>query len=127
MKNPILIVLLFTHIMGNTEFSHLLSLPKLVTHYQEHKQWNNQTSFISFITKHYLGNDGIDGDDKQDKDLPFRHYVNVFQYLSAAPPSICSVLKLPPISSFKTFPHLKQNRLLPVYATALLRPPRMFS
>lgn len=76
MKKPVLISFLLLHLLGNTELCQLISLPRIFEHYRLHRLWNPEASFASFVSTHYLGTDGREGDDLQDKELPFMHIVH---------------------------------------------------
>lgn len=125
MKNVLLISLLLIHLLGNTELCQLLRVPKIFEHYQEHQLWNANASFLGFITMHYLGNDGIDGDEDQDKELPFMHILHQTTLVSTAPPHVCSAVLKRINAELKTFTIRDNFNVRPVYTVTLLRPPRM--
>ena len=125
MKQPVLISLLLLHLLGNTEFCQLLSLPKLIEHYRAHKLWNPKASFASFVSAHYLGTDGIDGDNDQDRELPFMHVYHHTSLISTAPPVICSAEPGRTPAILRTFKIRDHVNLPPAYLGSLLRPPRM--
>jgi hypothetical protein len=72
MKKTLAISLILAHLFGNTEFSQVLKLPQLVSHYHSHRLKNTRLSFISFLVMHYSGDDGTREDDSEDMKLPFR-------------------------------------------------------
>ena len=125
MKNVLLISLLLTHLLGNTELCQLLRVPKIFEHYQEHQLWNTDASFLGFITMHYMGKDGIDGDEDQDKELPFMHILHQTPLVSTAPPTVCSAVPKRINAELKTFTIRDNFNVRPVYTGTLLRPPRM--
>jgi hypothetical protein len=125
MKKPILISLLLLHLMGNTELCQLISVPKLFEHFHTHRLWNPDASFISFVSSHYLGTDGIDGDDNQDRELPFMHFYHQTSVVSTAPPTVCSTEPGRTPAALRTFKIIDHAHLLPAYVGSLLRPPRM--
>lgn len=125
MKKPILISLLLLHLMGNTELCQLISVPKLIEHYKTHRLWNPHASFASFVYAHYLGSDGIDGDDRQDSELPFLHVYHPTALVSTAPPNVCSAEPVRTTADSKTFKIRDHAHLPPAYVGSLLRPPRM--
>ena len=125
MKKPVLISLLLLHLLGNTELCQLISLPKIFEHYRLHRLWNPEASFASFVRAHYLDTDGIEGDDLQDKELPFMHIVHPTPLISTAPPHVCSAEPRRTPAEISTFKIRELVHLLSDYADTLLQPPRM--
>ncbi|MCA6454049.1 MAG: hypothetical protein IM582_12795 [Chitinophagaceae bacterium] len=80
MRNTLLISLLLIHVLGNTELRQLLSLPKILEHYRLHQLMDPQEGFISYICEHYGGYDGTEGDDTQDRELPFKNVLPPFPF-----------------------------------------------
>lgn len=59
------------HLLGNTEAGELLKIPRLITHYQQHRCNDSRIGFADFIIMHYInGDDGTHTDDWQDNQLP---------------------------------------------------------
>lgn len=125
MKQPVLISLLLLHLLGNTELCQLLSVPKLFEHFRTHKLWNPKASFVTFVSAHYLGTDGIDGDNDQDRELPFMHVFHQTSLISTAPPVICSAEPGRIPAELRTFKIRNNVNLSPAYVGSLLRPPQM--
>lgn len=125
MKKPLVTALLLLHMVGNTELCQLISVPKLFEHFRIHQQWNPRASFADFIEMHYLGTDGIDGDDPMDHELPFMHFDHQTVLVATAPPHVCSALDQQEFAEDQTFQICKYDELMPAYVGSLLRPPRM--
>jgi hypothetical protein len=64
------------HLFGNTELGQLFGLPKLVSHYFQHRQLDRSVTFIDFLAMHYGGDDGTTADDDIDNQLPYHHVDN---------------------------------------------------
>ena len=73
MRMTLIIALMAVHLFGNTELGQLLRLPKLVSHYFQHKELNPTITFIDFLVMHYGGDDGSSADDDIDSQLPYHH------------------------------------------------------
>ena len=71
MRTVLIIALMAIHLFGNTELSGLLKLPKLVSHYLEHKRLNPSLIFGDFLSMHSGGDDGTSADDDTDDQLPY--------------------------------------------------------
>lgn len=73
LKKFTVISFLFIFLCTNTTFGELLRLPILIHHYKEHIIWDNNASFLDFLTKHYASK--IDHPDDKHNDhekLPFK-------------------------------------------------------
>ncbi len=72
MKNKLIIFFIAIFLISTTEVGHFLKIPLIFTHYQTHKERNQDISFLGFLALHYLDDyaDGIP--DEQDKSLPFK-------------------------------------------------------
>ncbi len=76
LKKPISILLLVTYLISTTELIELSKLPVLFRHYQEHKAWNNDITFFSFLVEHYAESIADNPDYDLDKKLPFKSSLN---------------------------------------------------
>lgn len=76
MRIPLAITLIAVHLFGNTEAAQLLKLPKLITHYFQHRQMDPSVTFIDFLAMHYGGDDGTSVDDGMDDQLPYHNVDN---------------------------------------------------
>ena len=66
----IFFLLLFT--VSVTEAGQLLKLPLLITHYIDHSNRIEKVSFVDFLKEHYLNTHTDDGDEQEDRSLPFK-------------------------------------------------------
>ena len=73
MRQTLIITLMATHLFGNTELAQVFRLPKLVSHYLQHKRSNHSLTFAAFLDMHYGGDDGTSKDDDIDSQLPYHH------------------------------------------------------
>ena len=71
MRMTLIIALMTVHLFGNTELGQLCRLPKLVSHYFQHRELDPTTTFIDFLVMHYGGDDGTSADDDIDSQLPY--------------------------------------------------------
>jgi hypothetical protein len=69
----LIIILIAIHLFGNTELGQLFRLPKLVSHYFQHRELDPTVTFIDFLVMHYGGDDGTSADDDMDSQLPYHH------------------------------------------------------
>ena len=76
MRTTWILVLMTVHLFGNTELGQLFGLPKLVSHYFQHRQLDRSVTFIDFLAMHYGGDDGTTADDDIDNQLPYHHVDN---------------------------------------------------
>lgn len=74
MKKFLSIVILFSYLSSYTEFREFLKLPILLEHYSEHNSKDSNLSFSEFLCMHYTHAHEADGDDEQDKNLPFKSH-----------------------------------------------------
>lgn len=72
MRRYFAISLLVVQLLGYTEFGQLLSLPKIVEHYKWHHHLDPSIGFVTFMIQHYIGDDGMSSDNKEDNNLPFK-------------------------------------------------------
>ena len=73
MRATLIIVLMMVHLFGNTELSQVFKLPKLISHYFQHKTLSPSITFADFLNMHYGGDDGTSTDDDIDSQLPYHH------------------------------------------------------
>lgn len=72
LKKLVSILLLTILLLNSSEFDQLVKLPALFSHFIEHRQLDNQLSFVSFIKEHYQSN--ADQSDSKHHDLPFKSH-----------------------------------------------------
>ena len=72
MKRANAIALLLLYLLANTELLEIVRLPILFEHFAEHKQQNEDVSFLDFIVLHYFSSDVKDADYERDQQLPFK-------------------------------------------------------
>jgi len=59
------------HLLGNTELGELLKIPRLISHYQQHRCSVSNVSFLDFLVMHYVNDDdGTSADNREDEQLP---------------------------------------------------------
>jgi hypothetical protein len=72
LKKRIAIGMMILLLFAQTPMQQLLKIPKLYTHYAEHKGNDADMSFSKFLFMHYYGTDKNDKDADQDAQLPFK-------------------------------------------------------
>lgn len=127
LRKILAISLLFLHLMGNTELCQIINIPNIFQHFQAHRQWNAGATFLDFISMHYMGNDGIDGDNSADHELPFMHFYHSTTQFATTPPSVCSSLTVLKKVALVNFTVSNDDSHQPPFVGSLLRPPRMAS
>ena len=76
MRTTLILVLMAVHLFGNTELGQLFRLPRLISHYFQHRELDPSVTFIDFLAMHYVGDDGTTADDDIDNQLPYHHVDN---------------------------------------------------
>lgn len=76
MKKLLAILILGVYLLSSTELYQLMKLPFLVEHFITHKEKNKDLSFYNFLSMHYDNEDVNDGDQDQDRKLPFKSHQN---------------------------------------------------
>lgn len=99
MKRIIAIVFLFIFLSANTAFGQLYKLPVLIHHYLEHVDWDNNSSFIDFLSKHYVAEIKHPDDKHHDhQKLPFKsigcHTIHVVATVSQPHSSFSQIILL---------------------------------
>lgn len=123
MRKTLLISLLLIHILGNTELRQLLSLPKILEHYRLHQLMDPREGFVSYISEHYGGYDGTEGDDTQDSELPFKNVFSQVSLTAITPPLIYFITSEYHLLEGTVFPTPVPESVPFPYKNAPLRPP----
>lgn len=123
MRNTLLISLLLIHVLGNTELRQLLSMPKILEHYRLHQLMDPREGFINYISEHYGGYDGTEGDDMQDRELPFKNVFHQYSITATTPPVIYFVAAEYHLLEGAVFPASIPEPVPSTYKNSLLRPP----
>jgi hypothetical protein len=75
MKRIIVFVTLFSFLSVSTSFGEMVKVPFLFNHFNEHKNENNDITFINFLFQHYMEESDADLQDpdfSEDSKLPFK-------------------------------------------------------
>lgn len=123
MRNTMLISLLLIHILGNTELRQLLCLPKILEHYRLHQLMDPRESFTSYLSEHYGGYDGTEGDDTQDRELPFKNVFHQGSFSATIPPVVYFITSEYHLLDGVVFPSSIPEPVPSPYKNSLLRPP----
>jgi hypothetical protein len=91
MRKYIAIFFLLLFSVSVTEAGQLLKLPFLITHYIDHSQRIEQISFGDFLKEHYLSDHTDDGDEQEDRNLPFKTMNSSLVSLSFIAPEIVQI------------------------------------
>lgn len=88
MKQLIAISIFSAILMSNTALGELFRLPTLIHHFNEHKIWDENDSFIDFIESHYSTQINHPDDEHNDhENLPFKsNYSQVLPLIT----TVCS-------------------------------------
>ena len=123
MRQFTIILLLAVHLLGNTELGQIVRLPKLISHFYDHKKENNHLSFFSFVMMHYCGDDGTSKDDDEDKQLPFHQIQNSnIHFTAALQPIVSFKSKVWPVCKSRQF-LFKDGIVVDSFLNDLFRPP----
>lgn len=71
MKKYVFIIIFISFTIFGTEFSQVLRVPLLISHFIEHSAKDN-SSFTEFLVNHYLIKHENNGDKAKDDSLPFK-------------------------------------------------------
>ena len=74
MKKYSAILFLILYLTTTTELCQLLKIPLLTQHFTEHHFYNNNLTFLEFLSNHYSQEDDNDGDKEKDSKLPFKSH-----------------------------------------------------
>ena len=85
---------LFTYLSTFTEVRQLTKLPNLIEHYISHKLINADLSFADFFKIHYVDEQLLDSDYKQDMKLPFKTHDFSFASITLNVPPSAALLKI---------------------------------
>lgn len=72
MKRLTVLFLLSAFLFSTTEFSHLLKIPLLFSHFYTHKEQDKSLTFSGFLALHYTSESAAVPHDDQDMKLPFK-------------------------------------------------------
>ena len=119
-------ILLVVFLVASTELNQFLKLPLLVEHYNEHKDNDGKTDFISFLYIHYSGTHPDNGDSEKDAQLPFKSCQSTLQF-SAPIPSSTQLIKI--TSDYarmveKVYALYKDVSLMAQYLSSIWQPPK---
>jgi len=71
-KKLLIYFLLFSYLTSFVEVRQVLKMPRLIEHFISHKISNSDMSIYAFLKMHYIDEQIIDSDYKQDMKLPFK-------------------------------------------------------
>lgn len=85
MKKTTVILFIVSFLLETSCLKELIKMPLLIHHYFEHITCHPKDNFISFISKHYAGEQNSDSvhDKETDKQLPFKSTENFQAHISA--------------------------------------------
>ena len=123
MRMTLIIALIAIHLFGNTELGQLFKLPKLISHYFEHRELNSTGTFIEFLVMHYGGDDGTTADDDIDNQLPY-HHVDYHRLFGTYYPLAQYVFSMKPVEYIPEY----DSQLILInsskHVSLILQPPR---
>ncbi len=74
MRRVLAVILLMLAIGETTSLNQLVKLPILYAHFIEHNNLDPNVDFLTYIVRHYIGDDFNDHDDDRDMQLPFKKF-----------------------------------------------------
>ena len=127
MKKILVILFSLQLLSGNTFLSEMAKIPALVHHYQEHRQENTATNFITFIEMHYNNVEHQQKDASRHGSLPLKTHAPAHAETFAFP------LESTPSVSAHVLPDFKCKTLIikenPFYDSkirfSVFQPPRI--
>ncbi len=126
MKKLIAILFLSIYLISTTELHQLAKLPLLIEHFAEHKQQNNQLSFLEFLNIHYSGETKTDADHEKDMQLPFKSHDGCITNFIAAniPPTLSNLVLKDFPENINSFSPLEDCILSSNYLSNIWQPPK---
>jgi hypothetical protein len=127
MRNCLLILIAATHLLGNTELGELLKIPRLISHYQQHRCNDSSVGFIDFIVMHYVnGDDGTSADNREDEQLPCHNSKQQHSFAQTlSPTSRLYDINLNHQVQPTVFGAKQQEGFLSGHVSLILQPPRV--
>lgn len=99
MKKAIAVFFLLVFLSMGSVFGQVLRVPILIHHYLEHVEWDNNPSFIDFLTTHYAKEINHPDDKHGDHgNLPFKSTDFAALQVVAVPPQVLSTIVRVPVS-----------------------------
>lgn len=102
-------------------------MPKIFEHYRLHQLMNPKVGFMDYISEHYMGDDGIESDDAQDRELPFKNNLRQGFLHAIVPPVIFYTITRFYSPGDTVFPTGIPEPVISPYKHSLLRPPRIMA
>jgi hypothetical protein len=122
------ILFLSIYLISTTELHQLAKLPLLLEHFGEHKEQNNQLTFLEFLTIHYSGETNKDADYEKDMQLPFKSHDGCVTTFIAAyiAPSLSSFVLKEFSEKITSFPSFEDCFLSSNYLSNIWQPPKNY-
>ena len=119
-------LLLAFYMLSATAIHEVVKLPRLVEHYFDHSQEDQQTGLFQYLTLHYGIEDGTDKDAAEDRQLPFQssEYFSSISFVSVKPPAMSQGLHLAETVSVHNFLIRNDSSLPTQYLNRIWQPPR---
>ncbi len=128
LKKSISIFFFSLYLLSTTEARQLLKLPVIFQHYQEHRQENNQLTFLAFLDIHYMHGSPKDNDYDRDMQLPFKTPSDCISTIAFAyVPTSLSISIPKPVLETTGIKYLRtKEAFLPSsYLSRIWQPPRL--
>lgn len=123
MKKILVILTLCCYFFSTTEFSQLLKIPVLITHFVEHKD-NDNMGFWEYMSHHYGGHEK-DADWDIDMKLPFMQQSDLLQLTVVTPKNIIAVPPKKIYISTKNKFSFYRDKFIPLSSlNAIWQPPK---
>lgn len=115
---------LLAYLSFATSAKEFFKLPKLIEHYYNHGQENDNYSLLSFLILHYYQETGTDKDAKEDSELPFKTVAENPSTIAVHKPSFSTAI-VHNLTVTKTEFSIERKTGMPVeYVHAIWHPPR---
>jgi hypothetical protein len=115
------VVILFT----SGDLFQLFKLPKLVEHFQHHREENPQLTFADFLTGHYIHFEDNDADHEEDMKLPFKQSDFSASAISVYVPVYYRIKVISPADAYKNnIPVTSDRRFDSQFSASIWQPPQ---
>lgn len=126
MRKATAIFFLSIFLLSYTELGQLVKLPKVVTHYLEHRKWEPEIGFLAYFQMHYFSDDNNQGDDAKDRQLPFKEHKDCQTNSTITLNHNTQELTVTnyPIQTAITYPHCLDEHAVSAFKGSIFQPPR---
>lgn len=112
--------------ISGTEFNQILKVPFMLEHFKEHKSWNRDITFFSFLIMHYSNSDIKYADYEKDMRLPFKSHEGSVHLLNLSfiHHSNGTKINKPFAKTLKIYKVFEDHKFQSTYLSNIWQPPK---